>query len=268
MTGFRAADNMAPALRQRVGSRSLELGGERASASLSSQETDFVRRILEGDSLETAYVAAGLLEPPVIQGVPVQAARRVVRTDAEETPPLPASVEEILEAATDLMGEPRVLRYFALLQKAQRARIRVSMTPERWIAALECIATADVRLLVDANGAGLPPHMLPERIAKAVKEVERRTDAHGNTVWKYKFEDRLSALELLARHMGLLQADRTNESDVEEARRTLVWRYVHHLHWGEGLTVAEALEMAERNPQAVTEWGRARGFLQPVQVGG
>lgn len=249
----------------------MELGGERASASLSSQETDFVRRVLEGDSLETAYVAAGLLEPPVIQGVPVGAGEpaRVIRMDeAESAPPPPASVEEILEAATDLMGEARVLRYFALLQKAQRARIRVSMTPERWIAALECIATADVRLLVDANGAAVPPHMLPERIAKAVKEVERRTDSHGNVVWKYKFEDRISALDLLARHMGLLQADRTNESDVEEARRTLVWRYVHHMHWGEGLTVAEALEMAERNPQAVTEWGRARGFLQPAQVGG
>lgn len=219
-----------------------EVGAERPSAALSPQEADFVRRVMAGDSLESAYVAASLGHP----GAPV---------------------EDLLEGSTNLMLEPRVRRYFLLLQRALKARQRVSITPERWASALESIAMVDVGLLMDEQGVTLAPHQLPERIRRAIKEITRRSDGR-TTTWTYKFESRLDALELLGRYMGVFQADATNVADVEEQRRTVYWRFIHHMHWGEGLTVAEATEIADSDPARVEAFGRARGLLGVPEAGG
>jgi hypothetical protein len=77
------------------------------------------------------------------------------------------------------------------------------------------------------------------------------------------------ALDQLARIFGLYQADRLNDQDRSEAAllNTAFWRFVISLHVHHGITVAEAIELAQREPEAVGAWARAKGLLPAADQG-
>jgi len=77
------------------------------------------------------------------------------------------------------------------------------------------LAFSDIREIFDENGEVLPPHKLPDEVARAVQSVRRiertvpRKDDDPITIvtFEYKFWDKSSALERLSRHVGLYKAD-------------------------------------------------------------
>jgi hypothetical protein len=80
---------------------------------------------------------------------------------------------------------------------------------------LFAIVTRDVREFYDPNtGKLLRPEQLPELAALTVEGVRECTkcDKEGNetTTFEYKFAPKIPALDLLAKHKGLLQAQEHN----------------------------------------------------------
>lgn len=92
------------------------------------------------------------------------------------------------------------------------------------------IALADIRTLVDGENRLLRIHELPARTARALKSVKVVTragppDESGRPtiqhVHEYGFWDKLSALDKLAKHRGLLAdglSDQTSATDIERRR--------------------------------------------------
>lgn len=78
------------------------------------------------------------------------------------------------------------------------------------------LAFSDIRGIFDEEGNILPPHLLPEDIARAIRTVKviERTIPQGQgqpplTVvsYEYMFWDKGTALERMSRHLGLYRAD-------------------------------------------------------------
>ena len=65
------------------------------------------------------------------------------------------------------------------------------------------LAVYDVRRLYDEFGESLPPHQLPDDLARIVQGVERRPDGS----YQYRLPDRNVATERLIKHLGLYEQD-------------------------------------------------------------
>jgi phage terminase small subunit len=78
----------------------------------------------------------------------------------------------------------------------------------RVLAELARIAFADPRKLFDANGGMRPMHEIDDDTRGAVViEVTQGIDADGNPIFtrKVKFAEKLRALEMLGKHLGLFR---------------------------------------------------------------
>lgn len=120
----------------------------------------------------------------------------------------------------DVQG-PRLLgnvRVAAAISKAQEKRLaRMEVQQDEVLRELLRIGTSDIRKLYDENGRMRPIHELPDEIALALSGVEvlrekttvRGTDILETTVEesvrKIRLWDKPRALELLAKHLGLLK---------------------------------------------------------------
>lgn len=77
------------------------------------------------------------------------------------------------------------------------------------------LAFSDIRGLFNEFGEIVPPHELPDDIARAVKSAKRiertipRKDDEPIVIvtWEYQFWDKTTALERMSRHLGLYRAD-------------------------------------------------------------
>ena len=65
------------------------------------------------------------------------------------------------------------------------------------------LAMYDIRRLYDKDGEPLPPHQLPEDLARIVQGVQRRPDGS----YQYRLPDRNVATERLIKHLGLYEKD-------------------------------------------------------------
>ena len=65
------------------------------------------------------------------------------------------------------------------------------------------LAVYDIRRLYDEAGEPLPPHQLPDDLARIVQGVQRRPDGS----YQYRLPDRNVATERLIKHLGLYEKD-------------------------------------------------------------
>jgi phage terminase small subunit len=115
-------------------------------------------------------------------------------------------------AGTQLLQRPRVQQAIASYKHYRSQRVHA--TADRVIAELAAIAFADVRAVYDASGHLLPIRDLPDHVAATIASIEvvRRPtddpDAPVEYVHKYKFWDKLRAVENLGKHFGDLIPNR------------------------------------------------------------
>jgi phage terminase small subunit len=95
------------------------------------------------------------------------------------------------------------------VQKAQQKRTaRVEVTADRVLMELSRLAFGDARAIFTANNELKSPADWPDELAAAISGVEVVTVSKGEGAVEYvskvKFWDKGRALELLARHLGML----------------------------------------------------------------
>lgn len=108
-----------------------------------------------------------------------------------------------------------------VIQKAierRRAKLvrKIDVKAENVIQELARIAFSDVRHLFDEDGQLIPIAELKDEVASAVASIEiSKRQAGGNTelVSKIKLADKLKALEMLSRHLGLFEKDHDQAGD-------------------------------------------------------
>lgn len=107
------------------------------------------------------------------------------------------------DAGATLMRNPEVILAIQARMRARAARSRI--TQDEVIAELGKIALSNVRDLYDADGNLLPVHQLPEEVAAAIamiEVVEGKNEVLSTK--KVKLHDKKSALDTLAKHLGML----------------------------------------------------------------
>lgn len=108
-----------------------------------------------------------------------------------------------------LLAKPQIAAAIAAAQAKRSARTEV--TQARVVQELGLIAFSDMRGLFDAQGKLLEMHTLPEPVARAIASVEvtrervQRGEDVTTTEWTSKFKnwDKVKALDLLGRHLGM-----------------------------------------------------------------
>ena len=91
----------------------------------------------------------------------------------------------------------------AVAEARQERAERTAITQDGVVQELACIAFSDVRELFDEQGNPLPPHRLPDHVRGAVASVTVGEDARSVRI---QMCDKLRALALLAKHLGLFKA--------------------------------------------------------------
>jgi phage terminase small subunit len=115
--------------------------------------------------------------------------------------------------AYELLKKPTVK---AAISRAQLAQLqKINITAQTVLEAVAQIAFVDPRSLFGADGNILPMKDWPEGTARALSalDVERRSD--GVSVAKIRFWDKISALQLLAKHLNLLEKDDREKGALE-----------------------------------------------------
>ena len=104
-------------------------------------------------------------------------------------------------AAGKLMKDPRVKRAIegAVAERNRRNRINQDAVLDE----LACVAYLDIRSLLDEDGRPIPLEDLPDEITRSIKSFEVRVRPDGTTVYEIVPHDKLAALALLAKHVGI-----------------------------------------------------------------
>ncbi len=101
----------------------------------------------------------------------------------------------------------------ALAVVTRQKLAKVGVTAARVLEELQCVAFSDVRDLFDANGKMRPLHTLSPEQSAAIMSGEiiiknaEAGDGHQDKVLKVRYWDKLKALELLCRHLRLLEPE-------------------------------------------------------------
>jgi hypothetical protein len=96
-----------------------------------------------------------------------------------------------------------------LAERAAEVAKDASLSVSAWAAQLRAVLYSDVGDLYGPNGDLLPPDMLPEHVRRAVSVVKST-----NGALEYRFWDKIGALQIAARHLGLFEKDNQQHSDV------------------------------------------------------
>jgi phage terminase small subunit len=207
---------------------------ERRAYMLDERHIEFCEAMLQGKGLRQAYEAAGF--------------------DVDE---------KGYETARALLDRNDVQTYMAIRRAELMAKSNVNT--ERVIAEMSLIAFWDPAEAV-GDDITCPRDIakLPERVRRAI--VGWKYDKFGNFILQWA--NKQTALDQLAKILGLYQKERTNDNDksAEELMGQAFWKYVMSLHFHEGITVGEAWARAEREPEKVEAWAKAKGLI-PATVG-
>jgi hypothetical protein len=76
---------------------------------------------------------------------------------------------------------------------------------------LKAICNADPRKVFDKLGDVLPPNEWPDEVAKFIKAFTVTVDQEGNTTYKFQMWDKLKAIDMVGKHLGLF-VDRVHHS--------------------------------------------------------
>lgn len=119
----------------------------------------------------------------------------------------------VWEKASVLAANVKVKERLAQLQ--QIAAEKAGLTGARILEEIQRVAFSDIRKITKEDGTLLLPHQLDAATAAAVASFE--IDQYGGV--KYKFWDKNSSLEKLAKHKGLYSED--NKQRVDPLRELL-----------------------------------------------
>lgn len=103
------------------------------------------------------------------------------------------------------------------VQKAKEARgEKTDITAARVLQEIARLAFFDTRKLLDADGNPVPIQELDDDTAAAIAGLEVSQSGAGDAKWtvkKYKVADKNSALEKLAKHLGIYEMDNKQKID-------------------------------------------------------
>lgn len=112
----------------------------------------------------------------------------------------------------------RILRIPAVqvaISRLSQARLaKINVTGQNVIEAIAQIAFVDPRSMFDAEGNILPMKDWPEATARALSSLDVERDKDGTVVAKIRFWDKISALQMLAKHLNLLAPDDRDKGDL------------------------------------------------------
>ena len=156
-----------------------------------------------------------------------------------------------------------------MTERRREVQERTNITMERTLKELARIAYSDLREVMswDRDGVAFVPstdltqdQAAAIQVVKSRRRIRRDKDDEGETEtieMEVRMHSKLEALEKLAKVQGLYQADRTNDADRQtDLLATVLWKYVMAVHLERGLSVPEALTLAEKNPEEVERWGK------------
>lgn len=108
----------------------------------------------------------------------------------------------------------------AKFQRELRSRLdyRNAKPPEkarRIVKEIADLAFFDVRDIFDEEGHIIPVHRLPKNVTAAISSIDVITNDAQTSVLKYKFHNKNTALESLARQENLYKEDNKLEADIK-----------------------------------------------------
>ena len=101
-----------------------------------------------------------------------------------------------------LLHHPEVQHLIAT--RAERVAELAEMNTATWARELRAVAFSKVGDLVGPDGMPLPVHLLPAHVQAAIASM--KVTARGDVI-EYKFWDKCTALQTMARHLGLFERD-------------------------------------------------------------
>ena len=125
--------------------------------------------------------------------------------------------------ANKMHQRPQVQAY--LRRRLDEASARADVSQEQILAELAALALSDVRELYDEAGNLRPPHEWPDRAAAAVAGVDTvmkrgaSDDDAPTLVTKVKLWDKNSALDKIARHLGMYAEDNKQRNPLSGLNR-------------------------------------------------
>lgn len=119
----------------------------------------------------------------------------------------------------------------ACIQELQQKRQkRTDITADRVIKELARIAFFDIRNIFDDNGNLKSPHDLEDDTACAIASIKSRVEKQGQDkedwaeIKEYKSNDKLRALEMLAKHLGILEKQAPQQDETEQPTQIIIKR--------------------------------------------
>ncbi len=113
--------------------------------------------------------------------------------------------ENVSQTAGNLLKDERVKR--AIDEKLSEYEDKADISHLRVLSQDRDLAFSDVRDLFHEDGSVIPPHMLPDQVAKCVKKITKTTThtKQGDeiTTFSYEFWDKHKALDRLFRYMRM-----------------------------------------------------------------
>lgn len=82
----------------------------------------------------------------------------------------------------------------------------LSVQDRRLLAELGAVGMFDPADMFDENDQFLPVAKMPEAARRAISEVTRVEKADGEVQWRYRFHDKIKALEIIGQIKGLLRS--------------------------------------------------------------
>jgi phage terminase small subunit len=122
--------------------------------------------------------------------------------------------KQIANAAWKLLHHPNVQRLLAA--RSREVAELAQMNTENWAASLCAVAFSSVGDLFDADGKLIPVARLPAHVQAAISSLKVRSTPEHETVVEVKLWDKIGALAIMARHLGLFERDNDQQqSDIK-----------------------------------------------------
>ena len=99
-----------------------------------------------------------------------------------------------------------------LSKREERTQITADMVVKEWAK----IAFFDIRKIFHKEGGLLNPHDLDDETATVISSIKARDVKVGDdieTIKEYRLNDKMKALDMLAKHLGMLEKEKEDNND-------------------------------------------------------
>ena len=102
-----------------------------------------------------------------------------------------------------------------LSKREERTQITADMVVKEWAK----IAFFDIRKIFHKEGGLLNPHDLDDETATVISSIKARDIKVGDdieTIKEYRLNDKMKALDMLAKHLGMFEKEKEDNNDTNE----------------------------------------------------